>query len=91
LLVIVFVLFISQILISSTRKKTAQYADKLTDSTLDWIMQNSNARPILANILKNLLYTDEYSVSDHCPVMCIYEFESGLYFIFNKNKNIISL
>jgi len=54
-------------------------------------MQNSNARPILANVLNNLLYTDEYSVSDHCPVMCINEFESGLYFIFNKNKNIISL
>ncbi|UJR29034.1 hypothetical protein I4U23_010249 [Adineta vaga] len=47
--------------------------DVLCDSTLDWIMQNKYARPILANVLRNLLCTGGYSVSDHCPVMCIYE------------------
>ena len=53
--------------------------DILSDSTLDWIMQNNYARPILANVLKNLLCTGGYSVSDHCPVMCIYEIGSGPY------------
>lgn len=53
--------------------------DILCDSTLDWIVQNNYARPILANVLKNLLCSGEYSVSDHCPVMCIYEIGSGPY------------
>ena len=51
----------------------------LCDSTLDWIMQNNYARPILANVLRNLLCTGGYSVSDHCPVMCMYEIGSGPY------------
>jgi endonuclease/exonuclease/phosphatase family metal-dependent hydrolase len=53
--------------------------DILCDSTLDWIMQNNYARPILANVLRNLMCTGGYSVSDHCPVMCIYEIGSGPY------------
>jgi endonuclease/exonuclease/phosphatase family metal-dependent hydrolase len=53
--------------------------DNLGDCTLDWIMQNNYARPILANVLRNLLCTGGYSVSDHCPVMCIYEIGSGPY------------
>ena len=53
--------------------------DILTDNTLDWIMQNKYARPLLANVLKNLRCTGGYSVSDHCPVMCIYEIGNGPY------------
>ena len=53
--------------------------DILCDSTLDWIMQNNYARPILANVIRNLLCTGGYSVSDHCPVMCVYEIGSGPY------------
>ncbi|CAF3028075.1 unnamed protein product [Rotaria socialis] len=53
--------------------------DILSDSTLDWIMHNNYARPILANVLRNLLCTGGYSVSDHCPVMCIYEIGCGPY------------
>jgi hypothetical protein len=44
-------------------------------------MQNNYARPILANVLRNLLCTGGYSVSDHCPVMCIYEIGCGPYFL----------
>ena len=47
--------------------------DALADSTLDWIVQNKYARPILANVLRNLICTGGFSVSYHCPVMCIYE------------------
>ncbi|CAF4384107.1 unnamed protein product [Rotaria sp. Silwood2] len=48
-------------------------------TTLDWIMQNQYARPILANALQNVFCTGGYSVSDHCPVMCIYEIGAGPY------------
>lgn len=61
------------------QRPSTPHEDILSDSTLDWIMQNNYARPILANVLKNLLCTGEYSVSDHCPVMCIYEIGSGPY------------
>jgi endonuclease/exonuclease/phosphatase family metal-dependent hydrolase len=60
--------------------------DILGDCTLDWIMQNNYARPILANVLRNLLCTGGHSVSDHCPVMCIYEVGSGPY----TPKNIVN-
>lgn len=53
--------------------------DILPDNTLDWIMQNRYARPLLANVLQNLLCTGGYSVSDHCPVICIYEIGNGPY------------
>ncbi|CAF3899207.1 unnamed protein product [Rotaria magnacalcarata] len=53
--------------------------DILCDSTLDWIMHNNYACPILANVLRNLLCAGGYSVSDHCPVMCIYEIGCGPY------------
>ncbi len=59
------------------QRPSAPQEDILTDTTLDWIMQNSYARPILANVLRNLLCTEGYSVSDHCPVMCIYEIGYG--------------
>jgi endonuclease/exonuclease/phosphatase family metal-dependent hydrolase len=61
------------------QRPSAHGEDILCDSTLDWIMQNNYARPILANVLRNLLCTGGYSVSDHCPVMCIYEIGSGPY------------
>lgn len=48
-------------------------------TTLDWIMQNKYARPLLANALQNIFSTGGYSVSDHCPVMCIYEIGAGPY------------
>jgi endonuclease/exonuclease/phosphatase family metal-dependent hydrolase len=48
-------------------------------TTLDWIMQNQYARPILASALQNLFCTGGYSVSDHCPVMCVYEIGAGPY------------
>ncbi|CAF1124632.1 unnamed protein product [Rotaria sp. Silwood1] len=48
-------------------------------TTLDWIMQNKYARPILANALQNVFCTGGYSVSDHCPVMCVYEIGAGPY------------
>ena len=48
-------------------------------TTLDWIFQNKYARPILANSLQNVYCTGGYSVSDHCPVMCIYEIGAGPY------------
>ncbi len=48
-------------------------------ASIDWIMQNKYARPILANTLQNVFCTGEYSVSDHCPVMCVYEIGVGPY------------
>ncbi len=48
-------------------------------TTIDWIVQNKYARPILANSLQNVFCTRGYSVSDHCPVMCIYEIGAGPY------------
>lgn len=48
-------------------------------TTLDWIVQNKYARPILANALQNVFCTGGYSVSDHCPVMCVYEVGAGPY------------
>ncbi|CAF1495348.1 unnamed protein product [Rotaria sp. Silwood1] len=60
--------------------------DFLGDCPLDWITQNNYARPILANVLRNLICTGGYSVSDHCPVMCIYEIGSGPN---NKDYNLI--
>jgi endonuclease/exonuclease/phosphatase family metal-dependent hydrolase len=61
------------------QRPSAPQEDVLCDSTLDWITQNNYARPILAKVLKDLLCTGGYSVSDHCPVMCIYEVGSGPY------------
>ncbi|CAF1120703.1 unnamed protein product, partial [Rotaria sordida] len=62
-------------------------------TTLDWIMQNKYARPILANALQNVFCTGGYSVSDHCPVMCIYEIGAGPYVSNAKQdfcgKNIV--
>ncbi|CAF3561938.1 unnamed protein product [Rotaria sp. Silwood1] len=69
------------------QRPSISHEDNLSDCALDWIMQNNYARPILANVLRNLLCTGGYSVSDHCPVMCIYEIGSGPY-IFNKLQNI---
>ena len=48
-------------------------------TTIDWMVQNKYARPILANALQNVFTTGGYSVSDHCPVMCIYEIGAGPY------------
>jgi endonuclease/exonuclease/phosphatase family metal-dependent hydrolase len=53
--------------------------DILSDASLDWIMHNNFARPILANVLRNLICTGGHVVSDHCPVMCIYEIGAGPY------------
>jgi hypothetical protein len=53
--------------------------DSLTDATLDWMMHNNYARPLLANVLRNFISTGGCSVSDHCPVMCIYEIGGGPY------------
>lgn len=61
------------------QRPSASEEEILCDSTLDWIMQNNYARPLLANVLRNLLCTGGYSVSDHCPVMCIYEIGCGPY------------
>ncbi|CAF1110182.1 unnamed protein product [Adineta steineri] len=62
-------------------------------TTLDWIMQNKYARPILANALLNIFTTGGYSVSDHCPVMCVYEIGAGPYISNAKQdfcgKNLI--
>ena len=48
-------------------------------TTIDWIVQNRFARPILASSLQNVYCSNGYSVSDHCPVMCIYEIGQGPY------------
>ena len=48
-------------------------------TTLDWIVQNKYARPLLAASLQNVFTTGGVSVSDHCPVMCIYEIGRGPY------------
>lgn len=61
------------------QRPSLPHEDSLTDCTLDWIMQNNYARPILAAVLRNLLCIGEYSVSDHCPLMCMYEIGSGPY------------
>lgn len=61
------------------QRPSAPYEDILCDVALDWIMHNNYARPLLANVLRNLLLAGGYSVSDHCPVMCIYEIGSGPY------------
>jgi endonuclease/exonuclease/phosphatase family metal-dependent hydrolase len=61
------------------QRPSAPEEDILGDVSLDWIMQNNYARPILANVIRNMITTGGYSVSDHCPVMCIYEIGSGPY------------
>ena len=53
--------------------------DIQVNTTIDWIVQNKYARPILANSLQNLFCSGGYSVSDHSPVMCIYEIGNGPY------------
>lgn len=68
------------------QRPSMPHEDMLCDCTLDWIMQNNYARPLLANVLRNLSCTGGYSVSDHCPVMCIYEIGLGPY-ISNVMKN----
>ena len=61
------------------QRPSAPEEDILSDQTLDWIMQNKYARPLLANVIKNMLCTNGCVVSDHCPVMCMYEVGSGPY------------
>ena len=61
------------------QRPSAPHEDILGDVTLDWIMQNKYARPVLANVIKNILCTNGYVVSDHCPVMCVYEIGAGPY------------
>ncbi|CAF3679151.1 unnamed protein product [Rotaria sp. Silwood1] len=73
--------------------------DFLGDCPLDWITQNNYARPILANVLRNLICTGGYSVSDHCPKSTIFNLDNesplktsplpDLYNIANNNKNFI--
>jgi endonuclease/exonuclease/phosphatase family metal-dependent hydrolase len=53
------------------QRPSAPHEDILADVTLDWIMQNKYARPVLANVIRNMLCTNGYVVSDHCPVMCV--------------------
>ena len=65
--------------ITHPQRPSAPHEDILGDVTLDWIMQNKYARPILATAIKNMLCSNGYVVSDHCPVMCIYEFGQGPY------------
>ena len=65
--------------ITHPQRPSAPHEDILGDVTLDWIMQNKYARPILANVIKNMLSSNGYVVSDHCPVMCMYEFGTGPY------------
>ena len=61
------------------QRPSLPHEDMLGDCALDWVVQNNYARPILANVLKDLLCTGGHSVSDHCPVMCIYEIGAGPY------------
>ncbi|CAF4664832.1 unnamed protein product [Rotaria sp. Silwood2] len=70
------------------QRPSAPKEDILGDCPLDWITQNNYARPILATVLRDLVCTGGYSVSDHCPVMCIYEIGSGPY-TPNVVQNII--
>ena len=65
--------------ISHPQRPSEPKEDIQVGTTLDWIMQNRYARPILANALQNIFTTGGYSVSDHCPVMCIYEIGAGPY------------
>ncbi len=65
--------------ITHPQRPSAPHEDILGDVTLDWIMQNKYARPILANVIKNMLCSSAHVVSDHCPVMCVYEFGAGPY------------
>ncbi len=65
--------------ITHPQRPSAPHEDILGDVTLDWIMQNKYARPILASVIKNMLCSNGYVVSDHCPVMCVYEFGTGPY------------
>ncbi|CAF0738608.1 unnamed protein product [Adineta steineri] len=61
------------------QRPSIPHEDNLSDVALDWIMQNNYARPILANVLRNMICTGGFSISDHCPVMCIFEIGSGPY------------
>ena len=61
------------------QRPTEPKEDIQVGTTLDWIVQNRYARPLLASALQDLFCTGGYSVSDHCPVMCIYEIGAGPY------------
>ncbi|CAF1151933.1 unnamed protein product [Rotaria sp. Silwood1] len=54
--------------------------DFLGDCPLDWITQNNYARPILANVLRNLIYNESPLKTSPLP---------DLYNIANNNKNFI--
>lgn len=61
------------------QRPSMPHEDILCDVALDWIMHNNYARPLLANVLKNLICSGGHSVSDHCPVMCFFEIGAGPY------------
>jgi hypothetical protein len=52
---------------------TAQIAagERTTNQTIDWIMSNSQARPLAAQVPR--CYHQDMAPSDHWPVLAVYE------------------